>query len=613
MKKVKIAVVYFLFIIILSSQFCLTSIYAANDSKIWDGTIASSFDGGSGTSSDPYIIKTASQLALLAKNVNNGNSYKEKYFRLEDNIVLNDTSKWSVWTHVYGPKNKWTQIGYLVSDETNYVSSVLSGVYLSNKETRNFSGTLDGNGHVIRGVYCISDDNRPCGLFGANSGTIKNLGVVESYIKGNIGVGGIVGRNSGTVESCYFEGVADSFEETNSYYTSSLEKSQTVVSKGAGIGGIVGINTKTVVNCYSRAKILGTQCLGGIVGLNQSGSVSTCISISDFQERSVGKIGENGKFSNQAMDAMKDDCGQIVGYAVNSSGKNIKNCYSINDIKNSYGTKIDKNKASDKTSYQGFNFSGVWTVNVLQPSGMPTLLNVFDYYEHEHKETWVTTKQPTCSKSGVEQKRCEICNEYLSEEKQISATGVHTPGEYITQSQSTCHKNGKKVQKCTVCSTILNEQSLDPLEHEAVVSEKAATCVEDGEIKKVCKLCNTLLETEIIPATGHTAGEFEITVVADCKAAGEKQQKCVDCGEVVNTEQIALAQHIMSDWQTVTDSTMFSGGQQMRECTVCGQIEYENIPKDTKSLTVMISCISAVTVVIGVGIVITVIIKKKKI
>ena len=610
MKKLKIAVVYFLFIVILISQFCcLTSIYAADDSKVWDGTIASSFEGGSGTSSDPYIIKTASQLALLAKNVNNGNSYKDKYFRLEDNIVLNDTSKWDVWTYVYGPKNKWTQIGYLVCDEQNYLSQTILGVYLFNKETKNFSGTFDGNGHVIRGVYCVSDDNRPCGLFGANSGTVKNLGVVESYIKGNVGVGGIVGRNSGTVENCYFKGTVDSYEANVDYYSSSLDKTQTIVSKGAGIGGIAGINTKTVDNCYSSAKISGTQCIGGIVGLNQSGNVNTCISSSDLNERKINKIGEKGNLSSEKIDAMKNDCGQIVGYAANSS--NIKNCYSINDIGNSYGKKIEKNKAGDKSAYSGLNFSSVWTVDVLQKNGMPTLLKVFDYYEHDHKEVWVTVKKPTCAESGVEQKRCEICNEYLSEQKQISATNVHTPGEYIVDTNATCVSEGKKIQKCKVCSKVLDEQVLKVIDHDVTVKQTPATCTESGSIEKTCKRCQQLLETQKIDALGHTAGEFETVKVADCKTEGEKQQKCLTCGEIINQEKIALTEHTMSEWQTVTDSTMLHGGQKMRCCEVCGDIEYEDIPQDTKKLTVAVCCISAAAVVIA-GIVITVVIIKKR-
>ena len=609
MKKVKIALSYFIFFIIIIAQFCcLTNVSAADTQKIWDGKIASSFASGSGTNSDPYIIKTPQQLAFLAKNVNNGNSYKDKYFRLEDNIVLNDTSKWDVWTYVYGPKNKWTQIGYLVCDEQNYLSQTIPGVYLSNKETKNFSGTFDGNGHVIRGVYCVSDDNRPCGLFGANSGTVKNLGVVESYIKGNVGVGGIVGRNSGTVENCYFNGTVDSYE-SNDYYSSSLDKTHTIVSKGAGIGGIAGINTKTVDNCYSSAKISGTQCIGGIVGLNQSGNVNTCISASDLNERKINKIGEEGKFSSEKIDAMKNDCGQIVGYSANSS--NIKNCYSINDIGNIYGKKIEKNKAGDKSAYSGLNFSSVWTVDVLQKNGMPTLLKVFDYYEHDHKEAWVTIKQPTCSKSGIEQKRCEICNEYLSDERDITATGVHTPGEYIIDTKATCVSEGKKIQKCKVCSKVLDEQTIPVIDHDVTVKQTPATCTEFGSIEKTCKRCNELLETQKIDPTGHTAGEFEIVTVSDCKNQGERQQKCVTCGEIIKKEKIELAEHVMSEWQTVTESTMFSIGQQMRSCEVCAEAEYKDIPKDTKSLTVAICCISASAVVIA-GIVVTAVVVKKR-
>ena len=62
--------------------------------EIWNGTVASSFDGGTGTESDPYQIRTASQLCKLGQDVASGNSYTDTYFILTDDIMLNDTTNW---------------------------------------------------------------------------------------------------------------------------------------------------------------------------------------------------------------------------------------------------------------------------------------------------------------------------------------------------------------------------------------------------------------------------------------------------------------------------------------------------------------------------------------
>ena len=62
--------------------------YIPQISSIWDGSIASSYHSGSGTTDDPYIIFTASEFAYFAEQVNSGNSYDYTYFKLSSNIRL---------------------------------------------------------------------------------------------------------------------------------------------------------------------------------------------------------------------------------------------------------------------------------------------------------------------------------------------------------------------------------------------------------------------------------------------------------------------------------------------------------------------------------------------
>ena len=151
-------------------------------SAIWDGTAATGFASGSGTESDPYIIESAGQLAYLAKTVNNGITYQGKYIKLANDIELNDyNAKCWILNAV-----EWTAIG---------------------TEGNGFKGTFDGGGHTVSGIY-IDTVNRYQGLFGyVYSGTIKNIGVDDSYIKGGYDVGGVVVYNyRGTVSKCYNKG-----------------------------------------------------------------------------------------------------------------------------------------------------------------------------------------------------------------------------------------------------------------------------------------------------------------------------------------------------------------------------------------------------------------------
>ena len=108
---------------------------------VWDGSSAAGFSAGSGTQSDPYIIKTGAELDLLAATCMGGEKYEDTYFRLEADI------DWG--------GNVWTPIGY---------------------DTKNlFAGHFDGNGQTIYNLECFEVYS---GLFGVvKGGSIKNLKV----------------------------------------------------------------------------------------------------------------------------------------------------------------------------------------------------------------------------------------------------------------------------------------------------------------------------------------------------------------------------------------------------------------------------------------------------
>lgn len=160
------------------------SVFAAV--TVWDGSVADGFAGGSGTEEDPYIIMTAEQLAYFAQSVNSGDRYYDTYIRMDSDIQLNDTTDWEYWGQtdengsIISPVNVWTPIGEICW----------------------FYGVFDGNGHTVSGVY-INNEKNCQGLFGECNGTIKNVGVLDSYIHGSGNVGGIIAGN-GTVENGYY-------------------------------------------------------------------------------------------------------------------------------------------------------------------------------------------------------------------------------------------------------------------------------------------------------------------------------------------------------------------------------------------------------------------------
>ena len=197
---------------------------------------------GSGDSEeDPYVIMYPSQLDLLASNVNGGNEYNNKFFKLGADIT-------------YGYEG-------LDENESNY-TPIGTGSY-------KFHGTFDGDNKTISGirVYTTNDSQGVFKSVGIN-GTVKNVVLANSIFKGKTNVGGIAGRNNGILTNCRIEG---SVEILPKDYISLYH------------GGIVGENLGTVSGCISAAIVdrndmLNVRNYGGIVGGNAStGTVKNCL------------------------------------------------------------------------------------------------------------------------------------------------------------------------------------------------------------------------------------------------------------------------------------------------------------------------------------------------
>lgn len=232
--------------------------YAASDEEMEAGAW---YKKDEGTSETPYEIGSAAQLAYLAKLVNEGNSFQGKFIRLKNDIRLNDKD---VPTAEDNPV-AWTPIGVYVDGST---------------KDKPFSGTFDGNGHTISGLY-INNATQYQGLFGniSTGGVVKNLVVAGRVIAtGQNNVGGIVARLSGgTVQNCGFYGA--------------------VTAGTSNAGGVVGQGSAT--NCWYCRTDDGASVLGvygswsGIncyTNVNKSVSGTTVCTEAQFKDGTVADL-----------------------------------------------------------------------------------------------------------------------------------------------------------------------------------------------------------------------------------------------------------------------------------------------------------------------------------
>ena len=160
-----------------------------------DKSTLSKPQNGDGSADNPYQIGTAGELYWFAGLVNGDESVctggvsqnKSANAVLTANITVNkDVLNANGQPNGEGDAfRKWTPIGQSFS--------------------KAYSGTFDGQGHTISGLWHWWSTDY-IGLFGNNEGTIKNLGVVDSYLSGHENVGGVCGKNGGSLTNCYNTG-----------------------------------------------------------------------------------------------------------------------------------------------------------------------------------------------------------------------------------------------------------------------------------------------------------------------------------------------------------------------------------------------------------------------
>ncbi len=115
----------------------------------------------------------------------------------------------------------------------------------------------------------------------------------------------------------------------------------------------------------------------------------------------------------------------------------------------------------------------------------------------------------------------------------------------------TCTIDGVKTYTCTICGDSYTER-IPATGHTSKIVTVPATCTVAGMEYSVCEICGETLGTPtIIPATGHTTGEWEVVLEPTYETEGKKVKKCTVCGEVVEEEIVPmLEKEVVTDEDT---------------------------------------------------------------
>ena len=279
-----------------------------------------------------YEISNAGQLYWFAGLVNGTLSGVEKNISanavLTADIVVNENILKSDGTLNEGNFKEWTPIG---TDGTS------SNVY---------TGTFDGRKYTISGLY-FNQEAHYIGLFGANSGKIANVGILDSYFygqpyRGNW-VGGVCGYNTnqGAITNCYNTGIVRGSEAvggvcgSNSGIITNCSNTGNVGENDDSVGGVSGNNYGTIANCNNAGIVSGKSYVGGVCGKNYNGgTVTNCNNTGEVEGTSYyigGLSGDNYESviincnNTGEVRATGNSVGGLSGG--NSNGATITNCY----------------------------------------------------------------------------------------------------------------------------------------------------------------------------------------------------------------------------------------------------------------------------------------------
>lgn len=205
--------------------------------------------------------------------------------------------------------------------------------------TYKFSGTFDGKGYTVKGLYVNSPDSNYQGLFGqVKNGNIKNL-TVEGEVTGQSNCGGIVGKTEqGSSGSYAIENCVSKVKVTGESFIGGIcgdhgfgeirncinAGEVTGTGSSGGTGGIAGTSGKNIINCANFGTVNGTSYVGGIVGNMSNGSeIKNCYNAGKISGNSAvglisGDSNSNGSIDNNAYV-------DISGTGLSSYGNNTGN------------------------------------------------------------------------------------------------------------------------------------------------------------------------------------------------------------------------------------------------------------------------------------------------
>jgi hypothetical protein len=286
------------------------------------------FDGNNNTKDEVYEIGNAGQLYWFAGLVNSDASVCDYDENTNPTGTQQNTAACAVLTANIvvnsGLAEGNTMLESLVYDTSGNVTNGSNFVAWTpiGFNYQNYTGTFDGKGYTVSGLYFNDTNKEKVGLFGYvdSGGKIANVGVLDSYFEFRMMGGGICGLNYGEINNCTNGG--------------------TVIgnSTGSGAGGVCGMNYGTVKDCKNTGSVSGTVSnIGGVCGFFDSGSIENCLNegtVSGTNDYTGGVCGQafGGAIKRSYNTASVSGNNAVGGVCGLNAGAALEDCYNTGNV-----------------------------------------------------------------------------------------------------------------------------------------------------------------------------------------------------------------------------------------------------------------------------------------
>jgi hypothetical protein len=277
-----------------------------------------------------------------------GRAWDENWVQTS-NIDASETILWNIVDHDNDASTDSIPMGFQPISWNSNISNT-------------FTGSYNGQGHIISNLYIHSSHGSEVGLWGNISHSkIENVVLENAQICGNYDVGGLVGYSyKSVISNCNVTGT---------------------IKANGNTGGIIGSERESdICNCTSRASISSGNDAGGIAGISYYGNYNLCKGLGTVAgENDVGSL--IGDITNGSITICEGSGGcsgmnRIGGLAGSASTTTIKGCSSETKVEGNsavggligtclYNTSISESSSSAyvyaKSNRIGGLIGGTWS------------------------------------------------------------------------------------------------------------------------------------------------------------------------------------------------------------------------------------------------------------